>query len=384
MQSKSPRIKMNYCTRCLYPDSKPDLLFNQDGVCSACTAFQERDKIDWNKRQKEFSKLVEETKAKKKQYDCIVPVSGGKDSHYQVLMALQYGLVPLAVTATTDHVSDLGHKNLDNISNLGVDHIHVTTNSKVRRKINAYTLREIGDISWAEHVTIFSIPFRVASWYDIPLIIYGENPQNEYGGPKEEDQKSFILDQKWLEEFGGLNGLRVTDLIDQKICTEQDLLLYTYPKLKKDTTKGVFLGQFFPWDGAENALIACNNGFTTYYGPVEGTGYDYENLDNLQTGVHDYFKYLKFGFGRCTDIASNHIRRRNITRGEAKEIVELYDGRYPATYLGVPLQDILDKIGIEIEEFIALCHTWANKELFDCRDKKRPPRALFKRDLRNA
>jgi len=375
---------LTYCKKCLYNNLKPDLTFNDQGVCSACTAFEAREDIDWAKRQKEFTKIVEEAKAKKKQYDCIVPVSGGKDSHYQVLMALQYGLRPLAVTATTDHVSELGHKNLDNISQLGVDHVHVTCNGRVRKKINAYTLREIGDISWAEHVTIFSIPFRVATWHDIPLIIYGENPQNEYGGPDEETQKTFTLDQKWLEEFGGLNGLRVSDIIDQKIATEQDMLLYTYPKLKKDSVKGVFLGQFFPWDGATNAEIACNNGFKTAYGPVEGTGYDYENLDNLQTGIHDYFKYLKFGFGRCTDIASNHIRRKNITRREAKEIVELYDGRYPSTYLGVPLEDVLDRIGVSIEEFVELCNHWANKDLFDTRDIKRPPRAMFRRDLKNA
>ncbi len=373
-----------YCTKCLYPDTKPDLIFNEYGICSACISFQERSQIDWSTRQKEFVKLCEDTKKKKKEYDCIVPVSGGKDSHYQTLMALQYGLKPLAVTATTDHISDIGHRNLDNISQLGVDHIQVSTNGKLRRKINKYTLEEVGDISWAEHVTIFTIPVRVALRYDVPLIIWGENPQNEYGSPNEKSKLTNVLDQKWLEEFGGLNGLRVSDLTDQRIFTEQELLLYTYPKTNKESPKGVFLGQYFPWDGAENALTAVHNGFRTYYGPVEGNGYDYENLDNLQTGIHDYFKYLKFGFGRCTDIASNHIRRKNITRREAKEIVELYDGRYPSTYLGVPLQDILDRIDVTVEEFIEIANHFANKELFDTRDKKRPPRATFRRELRNA
>lgn len=375
---------MKYCTKCLYPDTKPDLTFNDEGVCSACIAYEEREDIDWSKRQKDFAELCEEVKKKKKQYDCIIPVSGGKDSHYQVLMALQYGLKPLAVTATTDHISDIGHRNLDNISQLGVDHVHITCNGIVRKKINKYTLEEIGDISWAEHVTIFSIPFRVSFWYDVPLIIYGENPQNEYGAPNEESKKTLKIDQKWLEEFGGLNGLRVTDIIDQGIATKQEMFLYEYPKQTKETTKGIFLGQFFPWDGAENALIACQNGFSTYYGPVEGVGYDYENLDNLQTGMHDYFKYLKFGFSRCTDMVSSHIRRGNITRREGKEIVEIYDGRYPATYLGVPLEDVLDRIDVTIEEFLEIANRFANKDLFDTRDKKRPPKALFRRDLRNA
>jgi len=374
---------MKYCTKCLYPDTKPDLSFNEEGVCSACTAYEAREGIDWGKRQKEFQELCEEAKKKKKTYDCIVPVSGGKDSHYQILMALQYGLKPLAVTATTDHVSDLGHRNLDNISQLGVDHIHVTTNGKVRKKISAYTLREIGDISWAEHVTIFSIPFRVAALYDIPLVIYGENPQNEYGGPNKETQKGLEINQKWLEEFGGLNGLRVSDIIDQKIATEQEMLWYTYPKLKKDSTRGIFLGQYFPWDGSTNAEIAAKNGFKVYYGAVEGVGYDYENLDNLQTGIHDRLRYLKFGYGRCTDLVCNHIRRGSITRGEAKEMILYYDNTFPRTYLGVPLEDILERIDMKIEEYIKIEKRFINTSLFEISRSGRP-KPLFLKDLRYA
>lgn len=376
---------MIYCKRCLYPDTKPDLMFNKDGVCSACTAFDERAKIDWKARKQEFITLSKSLYQVDKAYDCIVPVSGGKDSTYQVITALEYGLRPLAVTATTDDLSNLGRANLNNISRLGVDHIEITANTKLRRKINAYTLREIGDISWAEHITIFTIPVRIALLMGIDLILWGENPQSEYGGPYKA-QTATRLDQRWLQEYGGLNGLRVSDLlqIPSLLLQEKDLELYTYPKLTgKQKLNGIWLGQFFPWDGLENAIVASKNGFQTYFGEVEGTGYSYENLDNHQTGIHDYFKYLKFGFGRCTDLVCNHIRRGRLSRANAKEMVLSYDGKYPSTYLGKSLESILEPLDVTVDEFLEICNKFANKDLFELQ-KGRIPKANFKQALRDA
>lgn len=376
------RGKMIYCKKCLYPNTKPDLMFDDQGICSACTAFENRAKIDWTKREAEFRTLVDYTKSMRCQYDCVIPVSGGKDSTYQTIKALEYGLNPLAVTATTDHLSNIGRRNLDNIARLGVDHIEVTPNTKLRRKINAYTLREIGDISWSEHILIFSVPVRIAIQFNVPLVLWGENPQSEYGGPYKA-QEARKLDQRWLQEYGGLNGLRVSDIMDIGVGTDRELKLYTYPNLEQKSTQGIFLGQFFPWDGLENAVIAAKHGFKTYYGPVEGVGYDYENLDNHQTGIHDRFKYLKFGFGRCTDIVGNHIRRSRISRGEAIEMVLLYDGKYPSTYLGRSLEEILKPLEINIEEYLEIENKFANKDLFEIR-KHKPPRALFKQELKDA
>lgn len=357
-------------------------MFNEQGVCSACTAFEARDAVDWAKREEEFKQLVLQTKQMRFNYDCVIPVSGGKDSTYQVVKALEYGLNPLAVTASTDHLSGIGRSNLDNIGKLGVDHIEVTVNRKLRSKISAYALREIGDISWVEHVTIFTIPVRVAIQFGIPLIIWGENPQSEYGGPYKA-QQARKLDQRWLQEFGGLNGLRVSDLVDMGQGSERELMLYTYPDLNLKTTNGIFLGQFFPWDGLENAITAGRHGFKTWYGPVEGVGYNYENLDNHQTGIHDYFKYLKFGFGRATDLVNNHIRRGRLQRESAKGIIFQYDGKYPSTYLGMSLEEILEPLEIKIEEFLDICNKFANKDLFDVK-KGQIPRAKFKERLRDA
>lgn len=380
---------MQYCKRCFYPDTKPDLTFNSEGICSACTAFDARKNVDWGKRENDFIELVDYYKRLKCTYDCVIPVSGGKDSTYQVITALKYGLKPICVTATTDSLSPIGRANLDNISKLGVDCIEISVDSKLRRKINKYTLKEIGDISWAEHITIFTIPVKIAIQLNVPLIIWGENPQNEYGGP-EKAQWSTQLDQRWLEEFGGLNGLRVSDVFARHDLfslkpenMSRAAYWYTYPNLDQKTTNGIFLGQFFPWDGAQNAITASQFGFKSWYGPVEGSGYPYENLDNYQTGIHDYFKYIKFGFGRATDIVSNHIRRGNISRTEGRQIILREDGKIPATYLYRPLDKILDEIDVTVDEFMGIVNEFANPFLFKI-ERGKWPKALFKQRLKDA
>lgn len=358
---------IRYCAACLYPDTKPDLKFDARGICSACNAFSARKTVDWAARHAEFREIVSHYKsADGGNYDCLVPVSGGKDSTYQVIRLLENGLNPLCVTATTDALSDLGRRNLENLKRLGVDHLEVATNSVVRRRINKLALTQIGDISWPEHVTIFTIPIRVAVQYGIRLVVWGENPQNEYGGPASAAEGS-TLTRRWLEEFGGLIGLRVSDLVGQDGIERRHLIQYIYPSdedLQRVGLTGIFLGYYFPWDGFTNALISQANGFETFPRNVEGSLATYENLDNLHTGIHDYFKYLKFGFGRATDIACNHIRRGRLTREDAIPMVRRVDGRFPSTYLGHPITEILRDIDMTFDEFIRICDQFTNKRLF--------------------
>jgi hypothetical protein len=279
---------------------------------------------------------------------------------------LQLGANPLCVTATTDKLSAIGRRNIENLKMLGVDYVEVTPNPMVRRKINKLCLTEIGDISWPEHVAIFTIPVRVAVQMSIPLIVWGENSQNEYGGPAAaaEDQ---VLTRRWLEEFGGLLGLRVSDLIGQEGIEPRHLIQYTYPtddQLQAAGVTGIFLGYFIPWDGFSNALLAQGFGLETYPGMVEGSLANYENLDNAQTGIHDYFKFLKYGFGRATDIACLHLRRGRLTRTDALELVKRHDGKVPWEYLGVSLEEILKDIDLTLEEFMTVCDRFTNKKLF--------------------
>jgi N-acetyl sugar amidotransferase len=279
---------------------------------------------------------------------------------------LQLGMNPLCVTATTCDLSEIGRRNIQNIKNLGVDYVEFSPNPVVRRKLNRIGLQQVGDISWPEHVGIFTIPVRAAVQFNVPLLVWGENSQNEYGGPAAAAENN-VLDRRWLEEFGGLLGLRVSDLAGVEGLQAKDLIPYTYPddaELKRAGVTGLFLGYYLPWDGYSNALIAQASGFETFQHAVEGSLVNYENLDNHQTGIHDYFKFLKFGFGRATDIACLHLRRGRITRQDALEMIRRHDGKFPWAYLDKPLEKILEPLGLTVDEFITICNRFTNKKIF--------------------
>jgi len=359
---------IRYCKRCLLPDTKPDLRFDDHGVCNACTNFEIRPSINWTERRQQLDRILERYRSKDgHSWDCIIPVSGGKDSTYQVAKMLELGMNPLCVTATTCDLSEVGRRNIENIKKMGVDYIEFSPNPIVRAKLNRIGLAQVGDISWPEHVGIFTIPVTAAVNYSVPLIIWGENSQHEYGGPAAAVENN-TLDRRWLEEFGGLLGLRVTDLVGVEGLDRKNLIPYFYPpeeKLNQVAVTGLFLGYFFPWDGYSNALISQGLGFETLTHTVEGSVVNYENIDNHQTGIHDYFKFLKFGFGRATDIASTHIRRGRLTREQGLALVRRHDGKFPNTYLGKPLEAILEKIDMNREEFVRICDRFTNTKLFE-------------------
>ena len=202
--------------------------------------------------------------------------------------------------------------------------------------------------------------------FNVPLIIWGENSQNEYGGPAAASENN-ILNRRWLEEFGGLLGLRVSDMVGVDGITKRDLIPYMYPEdaeLNRIGVTGLFLGHYLPWDGLSNALIAQAYGFETSPTATLGSMVNYENLDNYQTAIHEYFKFLKFGFGRATDHACLHIRRGRLSRDIGLEIVKRMDGKFPWEYLGKSLAETLRPLDLTVEEFIKVCDQYTNKKIF--------------------
>ncbi|CAI3205701.1 N-acetyl sugar amidotransferase [Clostridium neonatale] len=358
---------IKYCKKCVMPNTKPNLRFDEEGVCNACRNFENRKEINWEERKKSLEKILNRYRSKDgSNWDCIIPVSGGKDSTFQVIKMLELGMNPLCVTSTTCNLTEIGRRNIENLQNLGVDHIEFTANRCVRKKLNRIGLIEVGDISWPEHVSIFTTPVRISVNMKIPLIIWGENSQNEYGGPAGAVDNN-VLDRSWLEEFGGLLGLRVSDLVSQDGIEKKHLIPYTYPtdeELKEVGVTGLFLGYYIPWDGYSNFLISQNHGFESWGKTIEGSSVDYENIDNYQVGIHDYFKFLKFGFGRASDLVSMHIRRGRLTRSDGMEIVKRHDGKFPWTYLDKPIEEILRPLDISVDEFIKICDQFINKKLF--------------------
>lgn len=358
---------LTYCKNCVMPSTKPDLRLDEEGVCNACRSYENRKIVDWSARRKELIAILGRYRNKNgTNWDCIVPVSGGKDSTYQVVQMLQFGMNPLCVTATTCDLTENGRTNIENLKHLGVDYIEMSPNPIIRAKLNRIGLTQVGDISWPEHVGIFTIPVRAAVQYNVPLIIWGENSQNEYGGPAGAAESN-TLNRRWLEEFGGLLGLRVSDLIGTEDLTRQNLIPYYYPEdedLSRVGVTGLFLGHYVPWDGLSNVLIAQAFGFVTPPRPTLGSMVNYENLDNYQVAIHEYFKFLKFGFGRATDHACLHIRRGRLTREMGLNIVKRLDGKFPAEYLGKKLVDTLKPLDMTVEEFVKICDKFTNKKIF--------------------
>lgn len=358
---------LTYCKRCVMPDTKPDLHLDSEGICNACRSYEKRKDIDWVARRSELVTILDRYRSKDgSNWDCIVPVSGGKDSTYQVVQMLELGMNPLCVTATTCDLTEIGRRNIENIKSLGVDYVEMSPNPKVRAKLNRIGLMQVGDISWPEHVGIFTIPVRASVQFNVPLIIWGENSQNEYGGPAAAAESN-TLNRRWLEEFGGLLGLRVSDLIGTEGLSRKDLIPYFYPEdedLSRVGVTGLFLGHYVPWDGLSNVLVAQAFGFETPSSPTLGSMVNYENLDNYQVAIHEYFKYLKFGFGRATDHACLHIRRGRLTREMALSIVKRLDGKFPIEYLGKSLSDTLQPLDISIDEFVKICDKFTNKKIF--------------------
>ncbi len=358
---------LSYCTKCVMPNTKPDLFFDEQGVCDACrSAESKHKKINWAARKKEFEKIIARYRSKDGgNYDCIVPVSGGKDSHYQVYMIKEvYKLNPLLVCFEQTYITDLGRKNLENIRNFGCDMIYIKKNPAVYKKMVIEGFRRVGDNEWPNHLGIFTSPVNIAVKFNIPLLIWGENPQLEYGGPASSREKNYI-DRRWLEEFGGLLGNRVNDMVGTDGITAKDLLLYTYPKdtdLKRVGVTGLFLGYYFKWDARKQTdLMIKKYGFNVKDdGPIEGTYTTYENLDEATVGIHDYLKFLKYGFGRATDHVCLDIRNGRITRQEGLDLVKKYDGKYPA--YGVKM--LAEYTGLPKKEIDQLFDKFTNKQIF--------------------
>lgn len=367
-------MSFRYCTKCVMPNTKPDLSFDEEGVCDACRSAETKSTIDWKAREAEFRELVARFKgANKSNYDCVIPISGGKDSHYQAYMAREYGLNPLLVNFEATLRNDLGRKNLENIRQFG-DLIEFKKNPAVYKKMCLEAFQQVGDHEWPNHIGIFTFPVRVAVQFKIPLILWGENSQLEYGGPKAARMKN-MLDRRWLEEFGGLLGLRVEDLVGARGITKEDLVSYFYPsdeELKDAGIFGAFLGYYFKWDARPQVDLMKKYGFSVKEdGPVEGTYTNYENLDDAIVGIHDYLKFVKFGFGRTTDHACLDIRNGRMTRDEAIKLVEQYDGKWLA---GVT-ETFLNFFGMTLSEYDRIVDSFTNKALFETNSD-----GTFKRD----
>jgi N-acetyl sugar amidotransferase len=343
------------CKTCVMPDSRPDTPFI-DGECAACVSYRRRPQIDWENRKSALVALLDRHDGR-----CIVPSSGGKDSTYQVMTLLELGADVTVVTARTCQLTPIGRANIDNLARHART-IEVVPNMRVRAKLNRLGLEMVGDISWPEHAAIFTTPFRVAAQLGIPLLFYGENPQDQYGGPVGSEE-AMQLTMRWRSEFGGFLGLRPDDFVGIEGITERDMADYKVNQFAAlAQVEAHFLGQYLPWDSRRNADVARAAGMAIPdQPPTSSNWWRAENLDNAQTGIHDYFMWLKYGFGRGCQQISVDVRAGLVTRDHAMAWIDACEGAFPHWYGETPFREVIQRIDMQPEAFQRCVNRFRNE-----------------------
>jgi N-acetyl sugar amidotransferase len=313
---------MRYCTRCILPDTRPNLVLDAEGVCSACRSQEHRPAVDWAAREAALRQVFAHAQAHATGHDCLIPVSGGKDSTWQTLKCLEYGLKPLCVTWRTPARTPLGQQNLDNLISLGVDHLDYTINPEVERRFMYEALVRHGSTGIPMHMAIFNLIPKLACALRIPLIVWGENSAFEYGNPADV-ATGFELDAAWLRKYGVTHGTSAADWVGPELSAK-DLTPYFGPtaaELAAFRPKAIFLGYYLPWDVELTRDVALAHGFRTAAGQTKTGTYDYADIDCDFISIHHYFKWFKFGFTRAFDNLSLEIRRGRLTRDQAIAIL---------------------------------------------------------------
>ncbi len=313
---------MRWCTRCVLPDTRPNLVLDGDGVCNACRSHGSKPQIDWAGRRAKLREVAEHAKVRSQDWDCLVPVSGGKDSTWQVVECLELGLKPLAVTWKTPGRTPIGQRNLDNLVRLGVDHVDFQVSPKTEKAFVWQSLQRFGTSAIPMHMALFNVPLRLAVSFRIPLVVWGENSAFEYGGTAEES-RGFQLDDRWLRKYGVTHGTTAEDWISPEL-SRKDLAPYFGPtdvELAGAGVLAIFLGYYLGWDPERSVQVARAHGFESRSeGPRTGL-YDYADIDDDFISIHHWFKWYKFGFTRLFDNLSLEIRNGRLTRDAAVEII---------------------------------------------------------------
>ena len=361
---------LRYCSNCVLPDTRPGLTIGSDGVCSACLAHQDRRVVDWLARREALDGIFQGARDRNRSYDCIIPVSGGKDSTWQVIQCRDAGLRILAVTWRTPGRTSLGQQNLDNLISLGVDHIDYSISPDVEKRFMLCALERTGSSAVPMHLALYTIPLRLAVALDIPLVVWGENPYAEYDGDlaaESSDNRRLTFD--WIRRHKIMQGMTAEDWIDESL-TRKDLAAYLPPgesELVGRHIESIFLGDYLAWDPAQTHRVAVAHGFRHRdQGPRTGF-YNFADIDCEFISVHHYFKWLKFGFTRLFDNLSLEIRQGRMTRGRAIEIISQTGSQRPDS----DIRKLYTFLGITEQHFATIEDRFRNHDVWS-RDDNGP------------
>ena len=353
---------MKICKKCIMLDTRPRLRFDNNGVCAACEWSEiKKTQINWTERHKELENLCDQIRGKQ-QYDCIVPASGGKDSTYVAdKMKNEFGLNVLTVTITPPLETELIQNNMKRFLEYGYDNIRVTPNPMIAREINKFGFIEQGRpmLSWTSCLN--SVMFRMAVNFGVPLIMFGEEGETEYGGTTEMRYQPYYDTDYAIKIYTEGNNPR--DFIKGQY-SEREMAFWMFPSKEQIQKAGFKVGHwsyYENWDPYVHYEFARDHyGMQIHEGRNTGTYTDFGQLDTPLYELHTYMMYLKFGFGRGLQDACIDIRAGRLSRQEAVEIVNKYDGEYPEK--SIPL--FLDYYKMTKEEFDAVLDKHVNKKLF--------------------
>jgi N-acetyl sugar amidotransferase len=328
-RENAPFKGLRYCVRCCMPETSEGIDFDELGICKACRSSEMKMHINWVEREKELRRILEEAKSQAgNNYDCLVPISGGKDSTFQLhILCKVYEMKPLACTFSHNWWTETGKWNLQNaLEKFGVDHVMFTPNRTLINKIARQSLFKIGDSCWHCHAGVGAWPLKFAVMFEIPLIIWGESTaefgsKSTYEDPIEFDETYYLKVSTKVEPA----GMVCEDL------TERDLYAFRLPEreeLAEHGIRGIHLGDYIFWDG-ERQVEFIKKEYGWREDTVEGTYKGYKSVECRMAGVHDYAKWVKRGFGRATDHVSIDVRHGLLSREEGFALAKKIDAERP-------------------------------------------------------
>ncbi|WP_316977592.1 N-acetyl sugar amidotransferase [Shumkonia mesophila] len=372
-------MAIRYCSNCVYPSAAATpLTFDENGVCSGCRVAKQKSDIDWSQRWQMLKDLAGEYRSDGN-YDIVIPVSGGKDSYFQTHVAVkELGLKPLLVTYHGNNYLPEGEYNLFRMREVfDCDHVVVRPSVGTLVKMNRLGFKVQGDMNWHAHCGIFSAPIQVAVRYRVPLMLWGEHGFMDLGGMY--SYNDFIeFTAKYRKEHA-LRGYDWYDFTDEGLeklghpewkegLRTKDLLWAQYPsddEIDEAGVRGIHLSNFIDWDGHKNAgLVTQLYGWRASEREFERTYRRVSNLDDIhENGVHDYMKFVKFGYGRASDHACKDIRSGRMTRTDGVEEVRKRDHIKPRD-----LRRWLEYVDMSEVEFDCIADTFRDPRVWRIED----------------
>ncbi|MEK7124181.1 MAG: N-acetyl sugar amidotransferase [Patescibacteria group bacterium] len=359
---------MKYCKKCVQPDTRPNVVFNRDGVCLACSLAKKHNKIDWSARRRELEKIAEYSKKNNvSKYDCIVGVSGGKDSTRQSLYVRdELGLKPLLVSCNypPEQLTERGAHNLSNLVSLGFDCIQVAPDPKVWKKLMLQGFLKYANWCKSTEMALYASAPKVAIAYHIPVIFLGENDAMAFG-TNDTGTGGSANAMKYCNTLKG--GDPEANSLVTKEMKKQDLFWYKYPtdeEMEWAKLRVVFLGYYIKdFTRFKNAEFAVERGLEIRHDKPEDIGdiYGFSALDDDFVIVNQMLKYVKLGFGQVTDQISEAIRLGMMTRKEGINLVKKYDGKCADNFI----EKFCKYLGITKKKFWQVTESYRNKNIWE-------------------